>query len=325
MLYLCVLQQKDYLKQLKLRLMKDMECRALIPLLVDTSAITVTLIRVYNGVIAVLNIVGNAILIWGLYKTRQTNTISYQYIIFMSISDLMCGVGGLVLLTLVPWNYYVMECLLHLSTQFFLSSCNLFSCLMVVLVALDRYLHMRYLERYSIVFTKKRGYFLSLASFFFAIFINVILLLPVPSDAYYIIRLICSFASLPFIFATLCLYYCAMRELKRKVNQISRSIITQSRILSRAAKRITICIIVLTVPLAIITIFGELDINHKFKDRSVIYTFRWFAYVTYLINPFCSSYIFLSQNRPIWHLVRRAVIDYRHRMRSAVGAQQPNE
>ena len=325
MLYLCVLQQKDYLKKLKLRLMKDMECRALIPLLIDTSAITVTLIRVYNGVIAVLNIAGNAILIWGLYKTRQTNTISFRYIIFMSISDLVCGAGSLVLLTFIPWNYYVMDCLLYLSTQCFLGICNGFSMSMVALVALDRYLHMRYLERYGIVFTKKRAYLLSLVSFFSAIVSNVILTLPVPSNAYHIILLM-YIAALPLLLlATLLLYYCALRELRRKANQISRSIITQSRTLGRAAKRIIICIIVLAVPLVIIQIVGGFNKTHSLIDKSVIRTCRWFAYATYLINPFCSSYIFLSQNRPIRQLLKRVFIGQCNCMRSVVGTEQPNE
>ena len=243
----------------------------------------------------------------------------------MCISDLMCGVGGLVLITFTPWSYSGTDCWFHLSTQCFLGTCNGFSLSMVVLVALDRYLHMRYLERYSIVFTKNHGCFLSLASFFLAMFINVILMLPVPSNAYNIISLMYVFVSLAFIYVTLMLYSCAMRELRRKANQISRSIITQSRTLGRAAKRIIICIIVLTVPMVVIFIFREFDRNHSLIDASVILTCRWFVYVTYLINPFCSSYIFLSQNRPIRQLLKRVFIGQCNCMRSAVGTEQPNE
>ena len=243
----------------------------------------------------------------------------------MSISDLMCGVGGLVLLTFIPWNYYVMDCLLHLSTQCFLVICNLFSFSVVVLIALDRYLHMRYLERYSIVFTKKRGYLLSLTSFIFALVIPLTLTLPVPSHIYYILRSIVAFATVIILFSIFMLYYCAMRELRRKADLISRSIITQSRTLSRAAKRITICIIFLTIPLAIILILGEFNRSHRFLDESVILICTWFAYVTYLINPFCSSYIFMSQNRPIRQLLRRVYTYHCNCMRSAIGVQHPKE
>ena len=74
-----------------------MECRIFIPLLDNEQTALMTIIRVYNVIIAILNIAGNALLIWGLWKTRQTSTVSLQFIILMSISDLISGISGVVL------------------------------------------------------------------------------------------------------------------------------------------------------------------------------------------------------------------------------------
>ena len=113
------------------------------------------LIRIYNAIISVLNITGNLLLIWGLNKTGQTKTISFQFIILMSISDLISGLSSLVFLTMVPLKYYTKYCPLTQSRQMLLGCCNLFSMFMLVSVALDRYMRMKFMERYSLVFTKK--------------------------------------------------------------------------------------------------------------------------------------------------------------------------
>ena len=300
-----------------------MECRTILPVLTDTS--TLLFIRDNNAIVSVLSIAGNSLLIWGLNKTGQTITISFQFIILMSSSDLITGMSSLVLLTLVPWKYYSKNCWLALLTQFLLGLYNLFSFSMLNLIALDRYLHIKYMARYPLVFTKKRGYILAILSLFCAAAYNAFLLLPLHLRISSILQSGFTVVLYLFIFAIIILYNHAMRELRRKANQISRRVGTQSRVLLKAAKRIVLCTILLTLPLAVIFILGFLKKYRGFLDISIQYVYRWFAYITFLVNAFCSSCIFMLQNRPIRQLLKRFAIRQYSRMRSTVGVMITNE
>ena len=291
---------------------------------VDNQAGIATIIRIYNVIISSLNITGNSLLIWGLSKTGQTKTISFQFIILMSISDMISGISSLVLLTLLTWEQFHAECWLKLSTQVILKTCNLFSIFMVVLIALDRYLHMKYLERYFLVFNKRRGHFLVIASFIFAMTLTSIFALPLPLSPtlYATLKLVYFFLTFPVVLTIIILYYCAVREVRMNENQITRSVLIQNRTLTNAAKRITICIAILSVP-AIITGIVEWQ-NNGHNLTNTLIAVRWFSYLTHLVNGFCSSLIFISQNRPIRQLLRRFPVKYCDCMRSEVCAMEPN-
>ena len=212
-----------------------MECRLLMPSLANTPTVIIAIIRIYNLLIAILNITGKAILLWGLGKTGQTSTISFKFIISMSISDLISGISGLTLITLYTWEHKGKSCWQALSTQFILWTCNVFSLLMIVLVAFDRYLHMKHLERYCLVATKKRGYIMAMVSFFAALSMSIVSTVPQLSNIIVILLTVNCTLLLPTLFLVFWLYYSAMRELRIKANQLTRNIIMQSKILGGAA------------------------------------------------------------------------------------------
>ena len=167
---------------------------------------------------------------------------------------------------------------------------------MIVLVALDRYLHMKHLERYPSVVTKKRGHFLAMVSFFLALSMGMIFMVFRSSKVNAVLLKVACTVLFPVLFLVFWFYYSAMRELRIKANQLTRNIIMQSKILGRAARRITICIAVLTIPTTILNILGEFNVPLGVKDSQEFNTVRWLAYITYLSNAFCSSLIFMSQN-----------------------------
>ena len=281
-------------------------------------------LRIYNLLIGILNISGNAVLIWALQRTGQTKTISFQTITVMSASDLIIGITGLVFLSLITSRHFQASRLLDTVANLTLLTCNSFSLLMILLIALDRYLHMRFLERYSTIFTKKRGYFLICISLVFAISLSISATLVVPHVIYTILQ------SLYFLFTTfilvsvLILYHKALRLLRKKAHQITRSIINHNRALGTAAKRVSICILTLTVPLLVILIVDSANMSQKFVDESVIQAFAWISYVTFLGNGFCSSVIFISQNMPIRNLLRRVLRYNWNRIQSMFGTIENN-
>ena len=285
-----------------------MECRESSIFSFNITTESYPYIRAYIIIVTVFNVSGNAILIWALKKTGQTKTISVQFIIIMSIFDLVTSAVNLIILiiTSIPQRSKA-NCWTTLLCQFFLSTFSAYSFIMVALIALDRYLHMRYLERYPSVVTKKRGYCLAVATFVYALTVNVIYTLPLPYNVPYISQSVHIFSTSPIIVSIFVLYYKAMRTVRTKASRLTRSVIAQTRSLSKAAKRITICVLVLTLPVITIQSLELVNKHCKFSSLTVLGNLKIFAYVTYSSIAFWSSYIFISQNRPIRFRLSRLV------------------
>ena len=170
-----------------------MNCHQLSTYAVEALMDLIMFIRVYNIVVAMLNITGNALLIWGLFKTGQYRSISLQFIIVMSTSDLISGIYCLTILSLATWEAYNKICWMRITTQVILSTSNYISVIMIALIAVDRYLHVRYLERYPLVVTRRRGHFVIIVCFVNVAIINTIFsclccilyLTPYSSSAYF--------------------------------------------------------------------------------------------------------------------------------------------
>lgn len=289
-------------------LQKEMECRGSSVFSFNIAEESFLYIRAYIVIIIIFNISGNAILIWALKKTGQTRTISFQFIIIMSISDLVSSIANSIILIITSISQQNKTiCWIRLLCQFLLSTCVAYSFIMVALVALDRYLHMRYLERYPSVVTKKRGYCLAIASFVYASTVHVIYSLPLSYNVPYISQSVYIFSTSPIIFSIFVLYYKAMRAMRTKASQLNRSVIAQTRTLSKAAKRITVCVLVLTLPTITIQSIELVNKHFNFSSLSVLGSAKIFAYITYSSIAFWSSYIFMLQNRPIRLLLRRLV------------------
>ena len=280
--------------------------------------------RAYNILIGILNVAGNAILIWALRRTGQTKTISFQFIAIMSCSDLTIGIGGMVFLTLTMFEQYQASWLLRFVTQITLLPFNSFSVLMVLLIALDRYLHMRYLERYSTVFTKKRGYFVVIISFVLSLSLNLAFIPLLSQKLYAAVQLLYCIIIIAVLGSILILYYKALCALRRRAHQITRTIIYQNKALGNAAKRVSICIFVLITPITTSLIIDNVNTQLHFVDESVMNACRWYSYITFLANGFCSSVIFISQNIPIRRFLKRVTRYKWNRVQSSFGMTQSN-
>ena len=299
-----------------------MDCLSFIKGLNGTSKSVIALIQVYNILIGALNVVGNATLIWALRKTQQTKSLSFQFIMIMSTSDFISGIIGLAFLTLVSIDPYQNSCWLKFTVQFTLNACNYFSIFMIFLIALDRYLHMKYLERYLLIFTKKKGYMLVGFLFLLAILSSAMFILPMSKLTMSALQMVFFALSIVFLASIILLYHKALCILRKKANQISRSTMTRSRSLGRAGKSISICVLVLILPIVVVLMLEGVDTHLNLFNTSDLSPVVWFAFITLLGNGFCSSLIFMSQNIPIKRALRGALRHSLNRIQSVIGANE---
>ena len=298
---------------------KVMYCQSFIKTLYGVPSIIVPLIQTYIITVNILNVVANGLLIWALRRTKQTKTISFQFIMTMSFSDLTSGLLCLPFLTLVLYDDYQKYCWLKLLIQTVLSSCNYFSFLLLFLIALDRYLHMKYLEQYSNKFTKRRGHLLIMVCFVLATILGSVFSLPLSSFTYNLLVAVYFTIWMLFLISIIILYHKALATLRRKAHLVTSSIINKNRALGKAANRISLSIIALAGPITILHIIDGVNMQLYVIDPSVIGVCIWFSYITFLGNGFCSSIIFISQNTPIKNFLKKVTSDTWNRIRMLGG------
>ena len=114
-----------------------------------------------NTTVGIFNILANMFLIYALSKLRQLSKVSYKLILCLSMSDFCVG---LILQPLVTAVMFVdskeLSCHCKLAAQSFSFMFCQFSGVMIMIITLDRYLHMKYLNKYSLHMTHRVAYLL---------------------------------------------------------------------------------------------------------------------------------------------------------------------
>ena len=279
-----------------------MNCSALFPSVALIDHEMLIILRVINSIIALLNICGNALLIYALKKTGQTATLSLQIIFLMSLSDLITGITALSLTNALLWKEFDSVCQIKIATLIIHVVFGGFSFSTVFLIALDRFLHMKYLQRYSIIITRRRAYSIIVFIFCIHLLSATLFSLPALKQETEYLQLAYFMAGIPTIITTIALYYKAIKTTTCRVS-FSTAIATQNpnfhiKKILKAAKLITLSFGILLTPLLIVHITLAMNTRHKILNAKTMTTCKWFSYIVALGNGFCSCSIFFLYNMP---------------------------
>ena len=110
-----------------------------------------------NIIIALLGIFLNSLLSSLLWKFNKLNTLSFRFIFIQSVSDIIVGITLVSSRTVFFTINMVDFDKIKTYSDIVCDTLCQFSCNTVLLVAIDRYFHMRLLTRYSEVMTKTRA------------------------------------------------------------------------------------------------------------------------------------------------------------------------
>ena len=131
-----------------------------------------TAIITIDVILTILNIFVNVVLIYALKAKDQLKSVSYRLIAFLSFSDICFGL----MLQALVWIHLgvlrdIESCALKLSAQFLTYAFSQISVFMFLIIAFDRWLHMKYLNKYTALMNWRRASFMIIGSVFFS-FIN---------------------------------------------------------------------------------------------------------------------------------------------------------
>ena len=256
-----------------------------------------------NTIIAILNVVSNSALLYGLFKTRQTRRMSTRLIFIMSLEDFIFGLLSQPLVTMALSEQFQRTCIVHIIAQITTTAWAYSSFCMVSVVAFDRYMHMRYLERYPVIMTKKKARKL------------VIICLAVPQAAatgttialvnhqFVVAKWIYMVMWTSCLLLTSTFYVKATLAVKNRISPLGdfpgRNMLGPCRIFSRVAKKIIICFFVVLSPFIFLTVI-RLALNWFHVEKQVYIEFIfWISYMLGFSYAFINTIIVISCNKAV--------------------------
>ena len=177
-----------------------------ISLVLDLSSITL------NGLIAYV-----------IKKDKKTRIVTFWYIYCLSISDVMIGATGLIHHWLLLYNFLdpfnASWTLLHIILGVIYGYFTMTSWMLILIIAIDRYIHMKYPHNYNLIMTRFRARLIMLFDILFGILVSLPpMLIPRASIIWFQFSLYIFFALGSFM--TFLLYFMLYFVIKRQVNAL---------------------------------------------------------------------------------------------------------
>lgn len=158
-------------------------CQTIYPNITNITSAQITALSCFNTISGLANIIINLYLVYGILKLELVKKTSYKFILFLCISDICVGIFPQQTLTaLLLSKTGVNRCLLEITTQAFQAAFCQFSVIMILIITVDRYLHMNYLTRYNRYMTTKRALLLLLMNLLTCV---VLVILSVTASIYH--------------------------------------------------------------------------------------------------------------------------------------------
>ena len=257
-----------------------------------------------------VNIVTNSAVITSLKRTNQLQNISLRLILFLSISDLCLALVSQTLFTVMLSNFSDKDhCEFDSIVNFFAIFLTHTSGYTIVLIGYDRFARMKYLNKYSVIVTKRRVH----------IALVVFTLLSLTQASLYPIgtmysifpktKIIAVFIDVIIGGAALCLYIATIFIIKRhRRNAQNRQLLENvDKAVTRLASLILLAIIIFYIPYMLISVSHsvlspKLPNIHK---RQTLHFVLFFGYVLTYCNSSVNAIIFLCVNGKAKNFISR--------------------
>ncbi|XP_065059404.1 5-hydroxytryptamine receptor 2C-like [Rhopilema esculentum] len=199
-------------------------CKTAYPTQGNITALNAIILMAFNVAIALSNIFVNGFLIFALKRTDQLKSLSIKLIVCLSLSD--CSVGLIlqpIVLKILANEYYgINSCRIDLAGQAISFVFCHFSGVMLAIISLDRYIHIRHASRYSSYVTKSRAIALVLIDVAIALTVAAVSIIASLQQTYFIFDIfLSSFDTVVVIFIWLN-YILMFHSIRKHTNSVLR-------------------------------------------------------------------------------------------------------
>lgn len=302
-------------------------CQSVFPSRADLRDSSFAFLTSANVILTVLNIGVNIFLIYALSSTKQLKKISCRLIMYLSLSDICVGLlvqnPVTVLLTLFKKNS---NCPLELTGQ---STSYIFpqiSGVMIMIIAIDRWLHMKFLNRYSSLMNKRRAHLMVLANVCLALLIAAASVLASLYDFFFIFNAILVVTDVSVVVVIYISYVSTFKSVRTQLASIrKRNKETNNRLESSSAEKSTLrkkpkkldtelaktMIFILTsltvcyLPYFIVGLYWSyIRYQEKSKTGEALDTVLWCCFILVYLNSTLNAAIFIKRNKKAYGLLK---------------------
>ncbi|XP_057290019.1 G-protein coupled receptor 176-like [Hydractinia symbiolongicarpus] len=266
-----------------------------------------------NVTVMILNLIFNSAVIYGLIATKQLKNYSLKLILYLSINDCCLALITQTLFTVMLAKFEdKSHCDFETIVQFFAIFFTHISAYIIALIGFDRYIHMRYLNRYAQVMTKTRVMIMQAA----------VVLLSLTQAMVYVLGTQLNFLSKAkritvgidavIAISVFTLYIMTVRVVRKhsKRTECRDMLETVDTTVTRTASRILTAIVICYIPYIIVS-FAHAAVSKKWdgiKKQWLEYALLLGFVLTYC-NSFVNAIIFLSLNKKVRKCVTNITIE----------------
>ena len=271
-----------------------------------------TIIAAINFSMMPCTLFANVLVILGLIRTRQLGSTVNNLFLCLSVSDscislIVQSLVG-VLFTAYRQSPY---CQLEMATQCLTFLFGHASGFTIVAIGIDRYIHMKYLQRYDVIMTKTRAKIMTLFSFAAAVVMGVAYTLSTVYNIFQWVNMVILLADFTAVIIIYTAYIEAYHKVKEHVKN-TKGLRKEKGAPSYAISMITTILLILGavficyVPYVTVGIVGF----HKVQIKGEMLPSRvaFAIYMTYLLvylNSCLNALIFICKNDPVRKFVLR--------------------
>lgn len=281
----------------------------------------------------------NSFLIHALRKIKKLNTTSYRCVLYLSVSDILVGLFGTLQISISIARNELSQGV-FLATWKISSFCNLFflnaTLNFILIIAIDRFFHMKYLVRYNSVMTKGKEAVLVLANVIFTMHTMVIAyIIPMFQtdwmlrnyNAYVIYKLILSFIYITLVFSIFAIYTLTYVSIRKRIgnggsindgptpNTVSninvrhRNRRSPDQEFAKSVVFIVISLLICSLPNLCVAMANNIigfsrETKSAHRDKIFSHLFEW-TYFTVVMNGSLNVIILISCSRQLRQYTRR--------------------
>lgn len=264
---------------------------------------------IINSLLILSNIAASLLLSYAILKLGLLKSISHRLIFALTISD--CSIGIILqpsLVAILMVKHADLQKTAAMIGQFSAFLFAHFSSVMIMIIALDRYLHMRYLQQYSVYMTKKRCHVMILCNFMANFILAVIAVFSSFEGFFIYLNIAFTAVDALLLLAVVCLYSCTYLSIRKRV-----SVMDLNKGFSARRKRydfelakgmmfvllsIFICYAPFNVFEAIIYFKSHMNAKLTNGNKSLLIGYYWSLLIIFC-SPTCNAVLFIAFNRRI--------------------------
>ena len=242
----------------------------------------------FNLMSSLVNVASNAFLLYTVRKLKLATSVFYRFVVALAISELIVGVTGQPMYSVVYAGTFASKSYartIHVVIEVVAIVPGQFSVLMILLISVDRYLHMKHLTLYNIHMMGRRGNSLIISNVVACLLLGILFILASIYGFYTPVSIGFIVTNVILFSIFLSYYVKAYLSVRRRVvamevvNNTSQNI---SRTDLQFAKGILIIVTSVTLRYLPFSVFGILKSMDKNMNYGIIVAYLWSIQLIFL-------------------------------------------